>query len=551
MTSLRRTALALATIGAFCASSSVVEAKGKRNRKIRNQPRVEQPAADPTPAATSAATSMPEAPGLPGPPPSTPDQGFIAAPDPGLPTPDPGSTWDRKNNDQNQFIVRGEAGEIQNIAARYGLTVLESVSTASPGGDVALLAGPTVLTEAQVLEMVEPDDSVFSSEATELARLPLALLEQSTSAILEQSTSAILESINATGVTADVMFRSHFTYPVWAGYTDQPAAQVLDLAKAQGNGYGSGIVAVIDNGVDPYHPLLQGALIGGYDFILDQAGTASEWANLDQSTSAILEQSTSAILEQSTSAILEGNTGFFLLEQSTSAILEQSTSAILEQHELPPSFGHGTLVAGIIRLVAPGAQIMPLRAFDGEGTGNLFDIVRAVHFAVDNGADVINMSFSLDSYSPELARAIDYARRNGVICVAAAGNQGKQKPAYPASFGTTIGVGSTNDLDQLSSFSNFGTDLVLISAPGEGVISTYPGGTYAAAWGTSFAAPFVAGTIALIHNQSPSGQLQSATDFFNAMSAVAGGAQYLPLLAAEISIGRLDAAGTLIHLLSN
>src|SRR2546422_6667019 len=100
----------------------------------------------------------------------------------------------------------------------------------------------------------------------------------------------------------------------------------------------------------------------------------------------------------------------------------QSTASILDTTQVPQAFGHGTMVAGIIHLVAPTAQIMPLKAFKADGTSNLFDILRAIYFAVDHGAKVINMSFSMVNSSPELVRAINYANGHGLICVSSAGN---------------------------------------------------------------------------------------------------------------------------------
>ena len=112
------------------------------------------------------------------------------------------------------------------------------------------------------------------------------------------------------------------------------------------------------------------------------------------------------------------------LNQSTVAFLDQSTVAFLDG-KLPAAFGHGTMVAGLVHLVAPTAKIMPLKAFRADGTSRVLDIVRAVYYAADHGATVINMSFSLSGSSPELAEALEYATSRKVICVASAGNMGK------------------------------------------------------------------------------------------------------------------------------
>jgi subtilisin family serine protease len=88
--------------------------------------------------------------------------------------------------------------------------------------------------------------------------------------------------------------------------------------------------------------------------------------------------------------------------------------------------------------------------------------------------------------------------------VAAAGNNGRETLVYPAAYQSMVtGVASTSNNDTLSSFSNYGPDLVWVAAPGEGVITLYPFGSYAATWGTSFSAPFVSGTAALLLSVQP------------------------------------------------
>jgi len=152
--------------------------------------------------------------------------------------------------------------------------------------------------------------------------------------------------------------------------------------------------------------------------------------------------------------------------------------------------------------VAPTALIMPLKAFKADGTGYLSDVLRAVYFAVQNGAKVINMSFSFSTYSGEVANALKFATRHRLICVSSAGNDGKEEIVYPAALSGVMGVASTTNNDTLSTFSNYGEELVWVAAPGEGIITTYPFGTFGAGWGTSFSAPFVSGAAALLLNVS-------------------------------------------------
>jgi thermitase len=280
----------------------------------------------------------------------------------------------------------------------------------------------------------------------------------------------------------------------WVGYVDQPVATLIEVSEAQVNHSSGMTVAIIDTGIDPDHPILANWLLPGYDFISSQPG-ASEWSDLDQSSAAILEQSSAAILESSTA---------IQLNQSSAAILEEYQIEALDPSLIPPAFGHGTMVAGVVHRVVPEANIMPLRAFTGSGYGNLADIIEAIYYAVDNGADVINMSFSFDGYSTELTIALYYAAANGVICTASVGNNGRHARVYPAYNYSVIGTASSTLDDYVSDFSNYGKRLCTIAAPGEYVITTYPGGGWAVASGTSFAAPWISGGAALMAEQDAS-----------------------------------------------
>jgi subtilisin family serine protease len=271
----------------------------------------------------------------------------------------------------------------------------------------------------------------------------------------------------------------------------QPASQIIRLfdARAQFQVNGTGIVADIDTGVDPTHPALSSVLLTGYDFTRNQPG-GSELPDWTYATPPSCPDCPAATVNQSTAAVLD---------QSTAAVLDGTPYA---------AFGHGTMVAGVIHLTAPTALILPLKAFQANGTGYLSDIVRAIYYAVQNQANVINMSFDFTAPSQELADAMSYANENNVICVASVGNDGQQMTTYPASIAGVIGVASTSDLDTRSTFSNYGPE-VWVAAPGEDIVTTYPFGTYAAASGTSFSSPFVAGTAALLRSAnagiSPSG----------------------------------------------
>lgn len=284
----------------------------------------------------------------------------------------------------------------------------------------------------------------------------------------------------------------YFGATVIHGYVSQPAISIIRLPDTQTtfSVSGAGTVAVIDTGVDPTHPILQSVLVPGYDFTRNIAGSASELPDVNQSS-------------------IGSGASPAMVNQESAAILDPASALNLGQPQYQ-AFGHGTMVSGIVHLVAPTAYIMPLKAFKADGTGYLSDILRAIYFAVQNGARVINMSFSFSTYSHEASDAIKFATRHQVICVASAGNDGKEEIVYPAALADVMGVASTTNNDTLSTFSNYGEDLVWVAAPGEGIVSTYPFGTFGAGWGTSFSAPFVSGAAALLLNVSPSFNESSA-----------------------------------------
>jgi len=298
----------------------------------------------------------------------------------------------------------------------------------------------------------------------------------------------------------------------WSSYANQPSTQIINLnsGRSQFNVSGYGTVAVIDTGIDPGHPALRGVIVGGYDFTRDTAGTPSEMTDITQPVSPQVDGVPPA-----------------RLNQSTAALVDQDTGLIIAQYA---SFGHGTFVSGVVHMVAPTAMIMPLKAFKADGTGSLSDIIRAIYYGVQNGATVLNMSFSTSNASNQLQRAINYGTNKGVISIASAGNDGSKVLVYPAAISNVIGVASTDYQDQRSSFSNYGQPPVFVAAPGEQIISTFPFGTFAASSGTSFSAPMVTGLAALLKNLRPN----------TGPSEAAQAISHARPLGADLGYGRID-----------
>jgi subtilase family protein/Big-like domain-containing protein len=401
-----------------------------------------------------------------------------------------------------EFILRAPAARIQEIASRHGLTVIRQLERQ----DVFLVRRSGIVTNLlsdlsdggadAVVREVEADPDVVHFEENGMVVTP----EVASGTNLNGSTVAILDALS------DRSLINYFNVQTWIRYVNQPAATAIKLAAShQASGTGAGIVAVIDTGVDPDHPLLASSLIPGYDFVHEIPGQASEWTGLDGSVVSILDGSVVSILDQTSIVSLNG---------STVAILDRATAGALNPALLPRAFGHGTMVAGLVHLVAPTARIMPLKAFSADGTSTVFDVVRAIYYAVDHGARVINMSFSATALSPEIARAINVATSRGVICVASAGNLGEEVLVYPGGLRNVVGVASTSSTDPptRSPFTNYGDALVSLGAPGEAVITTYPGGHYAGAWGTSFSTPLAAGGAALLLQVDPTLDQAKAQD---------------------------------------
>jgi len=243
--------------------------------------------------------------------------------------------------------------------------------------------------------------------------------------------------------------------------------------------------------------------------------------------------------------------------------------------------GHGTHCAGNVAAkgnnalgiagVAPNVKIMSLRFISEKGEGTSADAIKAIKYAVDNGAKVLSNSWGSEGEDPAedaenkaLREIIAYAQEKGVLFVAAAGNghQGvgydndsDEAPAYPASYDheTIISVAALDMKNELGAFSNWGTKTVDIGAPGVDVYSTVVGGSYnnyvidigpfQISWdGTSMAAPHVAGAAALYWSANPSKSWKEVKE------AIIASAQKVPALDGKsVSNGKLDVKALMSH----
>ncbi len=212
--------------------------------------------------------------------------------------------------------------------------------------------------------------------------------------------------------------------------------------------------------------------------------------------------------------------------------------------------GHGTHVAGIIAAESNGfgatgaaydATILPVQVLGDNGSGSNFSVADGIRYAVDTGADIINLSLG-GGFSSVIQSAIRYAELNDVLVVAASGNESSDTPGYPARFSSefsnTLSVGAFDVNERLAGFSNRvgNSGAVQVDAPGVSVYSTYPDGEYARLSGTSMAAPNAAAVAALALSANP--DLSAA----QLRTLVVNGAQ--ESIVNSDSIGRVNAAST-------
>jgi hypothetical protein len=284
--------------------------------------------------------------------------------------------------------------------------------------------------------------------------------------------------------------QSFFLFGTAGEYETQASMELIGADDAQKWAGGADqIVAVLDTGVDPDHPVMAGRLApGGFNYI-------------------------------------DNNDDFRDIGDGDLV-------------------GHGTMVSGLILRVAPEAAILPLKVLNADGVGTSFYVAQAMYDSIDRGATIINASLGTIRPSQLVADAAQAALDSGVLVIASAGNYDREEPRYyPAAFSSVMSVAGTDSKDVKAPFSDFG-DWIDIAAPAVELVGPFPRDAYAISSGNSLAAALVSGSAALVRAQQPHlTPLQVGARLKNASTNIdAYNPEHIGLLGA----GRLDALEAVI-----
>jgi subtilisin family serine protease len=289
-------------------------------------------------------------------------------------------------------------------------------------------------------------------------------------------------------------------------FEDQWGLERIAAAEGWSLAGGSGIVmAVIDTGIDWTHPDLQSNIWFNID---EDDGNGTPFLQ-DPELGWILDPADANGIDDDGNGLVDDVIGY----DFTDAPEFPAAGDYLDADRDPfDEHRHGTIVASVagavtdngigIAGVAPEVQIMPLRAGNSLGFLQEDDVAAAIIYATLNGARVINMSFGDVVVAPILHDVIQWAYERDVVMVASTGNDGIEQLHFPAAWPEVIAVGAITADDYRWPLSNYGLSLDLV-APGNDIMAAIPGREYGAFSGTSLAAPFVSGAVAMMLEVSP------------------------------------------------
>lgn len=403
------------------------------------------------------------------------------------------------------------------LAILTTVTALSSTTAAANCGDFDGATQLIVRLDPSVVSVEDVNSAAGTSTAEVsdgvdglyLLDIPAGADPVATGTTIETTKGVTWVNTNAEMTPPEVDLSRIYAWRIYAWNNQSPvptvsqfAATEVNLLAAQQLSTGRGVVvAVLDTGVqlDPGpHPDLAESLNPGFDFVDNDVIPGETRNGLDDDGDGLVDEGA----------------------------------------------GHGTHVAGIVHQAAPDARIMPVRILDDDGSGSMWAAAQGMLWAAEHGAKVINMSLGTHGSASVLRDVVRTVTAAGVVVVAAAGNDGKDRPMYPAATPEAIAVGSVGAGDLVSTFSNFGR-WVDVVAPGEDIHSSYafPADSYAASSGTSMATPWVAGEAALLISRNPTLSPRAVS------AAIRLGARSIdvlnPLRIGLLGGGRIDMAASL------
>lgn len=306
-------------------------------------------------------------------------------------------------------------------------------------------------------------------------------------------------------------------------YAQQPWLPLMQMESAWDVTKGSAdiLIAIVDSGTDWQHEDL----------------TTKIWTNPGEIPNNNKDDDNNGYIDDVRGWDFVGNIS---RTQAQSGVLLPDNDPRVVYPTINGTNGHGTVVAGCaaaatnnaIGIAAPAinCKILPIKCgSDNPSVGSILQGYAAIKYAADLGADVINCSWGGPGEDPSAQDMVDYANAKGAIVVAASGNDGQNLDLYsqnPANLDGVLTVGATNNNDRVTSFSNYGWG-VHVYAPGENILSTFPGNSYQPLSGTSFSSPLVAGIVALVRTLHPDWTPQQIREHIrstsDAMSTVSSG----------------------------
>jgi subtilisin family serine protease len=385
--------------------------------------------------------------------------------------------------------VKSADPQIREYILQISPSLLESLPLVSPkSDDISLKQTLNLPAESQIEKIIKRGPTRFSQ--WHLVRLPLSA---------ENLITALQHNANVLSLEENHRFSVHALTPDDPYYSQQWYLQRIQTPAAWEKFTLDPeiVIGLIDTGIDYNHPDLQG----------------SQWINAQEDLNK-----NGALDTQDLNGIDDDSNGYIddvIGWDFTDAPRFAETGDYTDPDNDPMDeylAGHGTKIAGVIAArtangegiaaIVPGLRVMNLRAGTASGYLEEDDVARAVLYAMDNGARIINMSFGDIVLSRFLRDVIEYAYSENIIVVASSGNSGTDQIHYPSGLKETISVGATDQNDQLAGFSNRGSTVDLV-APGVDILSTNAGGGYGSAQGTSFSAPMVSAAAAVLLSRNP------------------------------------------------